>query len=799
LDGLLQDVKYSVRVLGLSPGFTLVAALTLALGIGANASIFSLVNGLLLRSPAAIHAPERLIQIARSYETDPRWDNWSWPALGLIRDQAEAFTGVAGYTAQSFTLGTGADTERVLGEEVTGDYFEVLGVRPLVGRLLHPTDDVEPGAHRVTVLSHALWTRLYGGDPSVVGQTIPIGSAPYEIVGVAPEGFAGVEAIGTPPALWVPAMQNPGFHGDLPFAQWGWSWIQAFGRMKDGVTFDEALASMDVVTARLRDADPVNEQILIRLTQGVGLDPEGRREARTLAGILALVVGVVLLLTCTNVANLCLARAAGRRTEIGVRRALGAGRRRLIQQLMAESLVLAGFASLIAVPVVLSADRFLPMLFPYTLSVPVGADGRVLLFLAAVGIVAGLLFGAAPAWTAARSDVLGALKEGGTTGGRTRTRLRDVLVASQLALSVALVASAALLGRSLMNATSANPGFDPTGLAIGVLDIESTRRYDDETSLDLLDRVVRAVEQVPGVRHATVANSTPIVGGHARATMQPLGREDVELETEYNIVGPGYFETLGIPILRGRTLAGIHDEPVRVVAVNESLAKLFWPGEDPIGQQLAGNPPWTVVGVVGDVQMRSLRSPAQPGVYFPAEHASASMVLHARGQGGRTPDGEAIRAAVAGADPGIPLRISDLRQGVAASMGETRTIGYLVGAFALLALVLAAVGLYGLVSFGASERTREMGIRIALGARPQSLRRLILGRGLGIALLGIGAGVVFSLGLGHAIQGLLFDVAPHDPWALALASVVLLGTASVAAWMPARRAGRVDATVSLRD
>lgn len=797
MDGLLQDLRVSVRALRLSPGFTVVAAVTLALGIGANASIFSLVNGILLRAPAGIHEPDRMVQIARSYETDPRWDNFSWPALRMIRDEAQALSGVAGYTTQSFTLGSGTDTERVLGQEVTGDFFQVLGVRPALGRLLLPADDVEPGAHRVTVLSHALWTRLYGGDPSVVGREILIGSVPYEVVGVAPEKFAGVESLGTPPALWVPAMQHPGIHGELPFDRWGWSWIQVIGRLAPGVTFEEARASMDVVAARLREAAPVNEEILVLLSPGVGLDPQGRREARRLAGILGLIVGLVLLLTCTNVANLSLARAAGRRTEVAVRRALGAGKARLMQQLMAESLVLAAFASLIAVPLVMSADRFLPALFPYGLSVSVGADGRVLLFLAAVGLAAGLLFGVAPAWTSARDDLIAAIKESGTTGARSRTRLRDVLVASQLGLSLALVAGAALLGRSLVNAATARPGFEPEGLAIGVLDVQSTGRYDDDTSLALLNRILRAVRDVPGVSHATVANSTPIVGGHARATVRPLGREDVEFEAEYNIVGSGYFQTLGIPIVRGRALGASAEEPEPVVVVNASLADLFWPGEDPVGKALAGDPPWTVVGVAADVQMRSLRSRARPGVYFPAEHASAVMVLHVRGEGGRVPDPAAVRAAVAEVDPGIPLRIADLRAAVTGSMHETRTIGLLVGAFALLALVLAAVGLYGLVSYGAAQRMRELGIRIALGAPPESLTRLVLGRGLGIAAVGIAAGVLFAFGLARALQGLLFGVEPNDPVVLGLAALLLLSTATTAAWLPARRAARLDPMRSL--
>lgn len=801
MDSILQDLRFSTRVLLRSPGFTLVAALTLALGIGANASIFSLVNGLLFRSPAGIHEPGRLVQIARSYESAPRWDRFSWPAMELIREESRAFSGVAGYSGRAFVVGRGTETQQVPGQFVTGDYFEVLGVQPALGRLLQPTDDVNPGEHSVVVLSHSLWANRFGSDPSIVGSTIPIGAKPYEIIGVAPQGFAGPESVGTPPAIWVPGAQRPGFNGQTPFDQWGWSWIQVVGRLNDGVSFEQAEASMGVVSSRLREASTINKDMLVLLAQGVGLDPRDRAEAKQISIILALIVGVVLLLTCTNVANLFLARAASRRGEVAVRMALGAGRGRLARQLITESVLLGLVATAIATPIVLAADSFLPKLFPYSLNVSVGADWRVLTFLVAVGIGAGLLFGAAPAWASSRSDVREALREGGSTGGRRKTRLRDILVISQLALSLGLVAGAALLGRSVLNARSAQPGFEPAGLVVGYVDLQPTGRYDEELGRMLWDRMVVAATQLPGVENATVAGQAPIVGGHSRATVRPAGRDDVDYEAEYTVVGANYFETLRIPILRGRALGGLADEPERVVVVNNALARMFWPGEDPIGKELAGDPGWRVVGVAQDVQMRSLRRAGQPGVYYPLSQAYGSgMALHIRGENGHAIEPALLRGMVAELDPELPVAtVVDLHEGLTASMGETRTIGYLVAAFAVLALVLAAVGLYGLVSYGASERVREMGIRIALGARPESLVKLVLTRGITISMLGIGAGLVVSYGLGKALEGLLFGVAPADFATLGAASVTLFVTAGFAAWLPARRASRVDAAVSLRE
>jgi predicted permease len=802
MESLWQDVRYSTRVLRRSPGFTMVAVLTLSLGIGANAAIFTLVNGLVLRAPAGVVEPDRLVQVGRSYESAPRWDSFSWPAMRLIESEARTLSGVAGHTGRVFVLGQGTDTERVIGRLVSGNYFELLGVLPHAGRLLQPTDDVEPGAHRVLVLSHTLWMRRYGGDRSVIGRTVQVGGQPWEIIGVAPAGFHGVDNLGFRPEVYASLMMNPRLQGEIPLTEWGWSWIDLVGRLQDDVTFEEAEASMTVVSARLREAATVHEDIQAVIVEGVGLDPEGRTAARQISTILAVIAGLVLLLSCTNVANLFLSRATSRNTEVGVRLALGAGRPRLVRQLLTECWLISLGAVLLAVPMVAVAGDLIPLVLPTRLATSLHADAGVYLFLGAVGVTAGLLFGAAPAWSWSRRDAMTTLRDGASTGPRNRTRLRDALVVTQLALSLGLVTGAALLGRSVLNARIADPGFDPRGLAAAPVDLFSTGRYDEDSGRAFFARLIAEAEALPGVE-VTLASQLPIAGGHSRASVRPADRppEEIFFEAEYTVVGASYFEVMGIPIVRGRSLGGLDEEPERVVVVNEALAALFWPGEDPIGKELRDSPTdWRIVGLVRDVQMRSLRSAGNPAVYYPLDQAYLpQMVLHARGSGA-TPDPEVLRSLVSSVDPAIPVStVYDLEAAIVASMGETRTIGYLVGVFAALALSLAAVGLYGLVSFAASQRVREFGIRIALGARPDELTRLMLGRGVVLALVGVALGLGVSFGLATALQSLLFGVAPTDPVTFAGATVVLLGSAALAAWLPARRTARIDAAISLRD
>lgn len=796
-----MDVKYAARAFRRAPAFTAMAVLTLALGIGANGAVFSLVNSLLFREPPAVQEPDRLVQIARSYEEDPRWDNWSWPALRLMERESRAFSGVAGHSGESVVLGQGVEATQLPAEMVSGDYFRVLGVRPHLGRLLGPGDDLRPGEHRVVVLGHGLWTRRFGADPGIVGRTVRLGSVPYEVVGVAPPGFVGVETLGTPPQLWVPAMQNPGYYGQLPFTEWGWSWVEVVGRLEEGATMVDAEADVRLFSDRLRAADPTNEGILALVAPGAGMDPQARRAARTLSLLLLGVVGAVLLLACSNVANLFLARTEVRRGELGMRVALGAGRARVGRQLLTESLVLAALATLVAAPAVQLASGALGGLLP-PLGVSLAPDQRVWLFTGAVGLLAGVLFGAIPAWTLGTGDLTPALREGGGRVGPGRTRIRDALVVLQLGISVALVAAATLLGRSLMNARAADPGFDPEGMAVAFADLSTTGRYDDEeVGRDVLYRIVEMARARPEIRQATVADQAPIVGGHSRATVRPADRPDHEgYEAERIVVGPAYFEALDIPLLAGRTLGGREESAEPVVVVNQALARMFWPGEPAVGKRLDGDPGWRVVGVVADVQMRSLRAPGRPAVYYPLAQAyQGRMALHARGPGAPADLQRALREVVAAADPELPVSATvALRPAITASLAETRTVGYLTGTFGLLALLLAAAGLYGLVSFGVSQRVRELGVRKALGARPSSLVRMVMLRGALLGGLGVALGLAAAWAVGRALSGLLFGVAPLDALSLSVAAGMLLATTLLAAWIPARRAARVDPVVSLR-
>jgi putative ABC transport system permease protein len=485
---------------------------------------------------------------------------------------------------------------------------------------------------------------------------------------------------------------------------------------------------MEVLTTRLRELNPEQETIRAIHAPGIGLSPGGRDVLGQMSMLLAGLVGLVLLLTCSNVANL---------------------------------------------------------------------------FLAGIGLLAGILFGTAPAWTTVSGNLVESLRQGGASGGRGRARWRDAFVVTQLAISLGLVAGAAMLGRSLVHARGSDAGFELDGMIVGFLSLGSTGRYTEETVPGFVERLLAELETRPWAREATVANQSPIAGGHSRATVRPADRPEGEIgfEAEHVVVGPRYFETLGLEIVRGRPLGGLRDEPEQVVVVNEALAALFWPNQDPLGREIRGQGGiWRIVGVARSVQMRSLRSAANPGVYYPMSQMSVgSVVLHVRVDGPAERAIRELREVVAVVDPELPLRAPiDLRAAALDSVRELRVFGVLVTGFAVLALVLAAIGLYGLVAYGVSQRVREMGIRLALGAKPSALVGLVLRRSLMVSLVGVTVGLGLAVLLGKAIRGMLFGVSAGDPVTLLAAASILFATAALAAWIPARRAARVDATVSLR-
>jgi predicted permease len=805
LDSVIQDVRYGLRMLRRGPGFSIMAILTLALGIGANGAIFSLVNGLLLRPPPEVVEPDRLVQIARSYDEAPRWDNWSWPAFRMIGEEADLMDGVAGFSRGSFLLGQGLETEPAPGEYVSGRYFDLLGIRPALGRLIGVADEVAPGGHSVVVLSHGLWQRRFAGDPGTVGRTLHIGGSPYEVIGVAPDRFVGVDAMGSPPDLWVPAMQRTSSGGSFPFERWGSSWFFVFGRLGADVSYEAAEASLERINLLLREAAVENEGIRALMAPGLGLTPEERADGRRVTYLLGGIAFLVLLLTCANVGNLFLARASTREVEMGVRQALGAGRVRLIRQVVTEALALALAAAAVTIPLLAWAGEGLSAVFPMALRVSLAPGLRVFLFMGGVAVVAGLLFGTAPALAMARADVAHRLREGSSTGGRRRTGLRDVLVVGQLAISLGLVSGAALLGRSILNANRADPGFDPRGVMSGFINLRATGRYEGEDVVAYQSRLLAAVKQIPGVEAAALAGQAPVIGGHARSTVASADRPnnpEASFEAEFNVVTPGYFETLGIPVVQGRALLPPAEEPEPVVVVNETLARRFWPGEEAVGKELLrGDRGLRVVGVVGDVQMRSLRDPPRPGVYYPFHQEVESYLwVHVRFQGPASAMASQLRTAVASVDGQVPItQVTELQSALARSLSETRTFGLVVSIFAGLALALSVVGLYGLISYGVSQRTREMGIRLALGAPGDHMVRLVLGRGFLLSGFGLFLGLGVAVAVGKALEGVLFGVGGDNLPALLGSGVLLLTVGLLAAWIPARRASRVDATVSLRE
>jgi predicted permease len=739
------------------------------------------------------------VPIGRSSVSEATWDAFSWPNVAWLREEARAFEAVEGWSLHQFALGEGEEAEYVLGHFVTGGWFDLLGSTPHLGRLIRVSDDVEIGGHPVVVLGHGLWVDRFGADSSIVGRLVSMDGSRYEVIGVAPLGYVGVNTTGLKPELFVPAIMNPGYGGSLPFDSWRWSWVNLVGRLAPGIDFERALGSSAALTAGLRGAHPDNAEIEVVLADGVGLDPVTRERTTDIARMLVLLVAVVLLLTCTNVANLFLARAADREAELGIRVALGAGRARVLRHLFAESIVLAMIATLVAVPAVLLGAELLPSLLPLDLIGSLAPDRRVWGFLIAVGLATGVVFGAAPAWMVSRRRAISVLRDGAATRRAERTRLQDGLVVVQLGLSLGLVTGAALLARSLDEARSADPGFESRGLTAGFMGLSGLVETEGE-AIVRLDAALRRLNESPGVKSASVASQLPIAGGQSMGSAAPVGRESEKVQVELNAVGPRYFETLGIPLLEGRPIGALDGEPERVAVINESLARLFWPDGGALGDHLAGTPSWRIVGVVPDVRMRSLRDPGNPAIYVPLAQdlqGRAAFVVSATPAAG--PKIDMLREIVQSEFPGARLSVVDVRSAVLDTVGDTRIMGFLVAGFALLALTLAVVGLYGLVSYGASRRAREFGIRIALGARPGTLSRLVFERVGLLTALGIVLGLALSVSAGRVLGGLLFGVGTFDVRAFLAALALLLTAAFAAAWLPARRAGRVDPVVSLRD
>jgi putative ABC transport system permease protein len=803
----LRDLRHAVRVLANSPGFAGVILLTLALGIGANTAIFGVVNAVLLR-PLPFPAAERLVMVWERKDADLH--NVVAPANFLAwKDETDVFERLAAFvTSRASVTGVG-DPEEVTTQFVTEDFFPALGRPPLLGRTL-TAKDCTPDSPNVLVLSHGYWQRRFGGDPGIVGKSITVNARPAEVIGVMPPGFSfqvRENAIaGGPPEMWG-AM---GFRAEdrVPRGRY----LSAIARLKPGVSVGRASAAMDGMTHRLALRFPEFDT-----GWGVSLVPlrdQLAGAARPVLLLLLATVAVVLLIACANVANMLLARGASRRKEIAIRTALGAGRGRIVRQLVTEALVLAGAGGALGLLLAIWGADVLLALAPAELLglESVGADWRVLGFALSVSLITGLAFGLAPAVHATKVDLDEAIKSGGSRGAsesRTR-RLREMFVVSQVALSLVLLVGSGLLVRSLLRLRAVDPGFDRGHLLTFQLTLPRARYPEVEKRVRFFTNLVERIEATPGVRSASISSGLPF-GGLGSATNfviegrppQPPGQD---LETDVRMVDAGYFKTMAIPLLEGRAFTEREcQNATGAVIVTQTMARLHWPNESALGKRLVinmkdKNTPSEIVGVVADVHGVGLDVEPREMSYWPyAELPSRLMSVVIRTDGEPLTFVPGVRRIVRDLDADLPIAdVRTMEQLIATSIARARFSSVLLSLFAVVAALIACVGLYGVMSHLVAQRGREIGIRMALGAAQADVLRMILSRGMKIAAIGIVVGLGLALLLTRTLATFLYGTKPTDPLAFASIAALLAAVAFAACYGPARRAARLDPMKMLR-
>ena len=806
LENLIRDLRFAARMLLRNPGFSIVAVLTLALGIGANTAIFSVINAVLLR-PLPFPRSERLVLLwATDAESGRTEDVTSYPNFSDWRARSRSFERMAAFTTRRMTIADNAQTELAGAVQATPGFFEMLGVAPALGRTFRP-DEGEIGAPPVAVLSDSTWKRSFGGREDVLGKSLRANEETYTIIGVMPPDFRFSLDSQWPERIYVPLVRDPERHHGF---------LIVLGRLRPGVRIEAAQAEMNVITGSLEQQYPsANRSAGARI---VPLVDALAGRVRTGLLILLGVVTLVLLIACVNVANLLLARNASRQRELALRAALGAGRARLLQQSMAESTVLALAGGALGLLLASWTARLLVRLLAQSFRIPriesTATDGWVLGFAFLLSLATGLLFGAVFTPVSASENLDQSLRESGraTTGGIKGRRLRGALVMIETALALVLLSAAGLLLKNLWVLRSTAPGFETKNLLTVGLQLPKNKYANAPDRWRYFERLLARAESIPGVRSAALVTSLPLGNGSDSLQFHIVGRPDpapgTGFEANFNIVSPGYFRTMAIPIRSGREITQRDTAGAPgVIVINETAARRFWPGENPIGRaiSLPESSPGailTVVGVAADVRQRSLGSAPQPEIFLnhlqPApDWLGLSLVL-------RTKDDP---ARLAGAVKDLPRSIdrdvpaSDVRtldEVLSASLAEPSLYTLLVGAFAALALALSAVGLYGVVSYTVTQRTAELGIRLALGAERSALVRLVLRQGLGLALAGTAIGLAAAVAVARLLTQLLPDAQPSDPLTLAAVAVLLISVALGAAWLPARRASRVDPTVALR-
>ncbi len=842
IEGVLQDLRFAFRILRKSPGFTAVAVLTLALGIGANTAMFSLINSVLLQPLPGIANPDRLVSLFRMEKGDP-WSVSGYPDYIDYRDRNHSFSGLAGHAAAWMNLGTGAP-ERIIGDIVTGNYFPVLGVHPALGRLIVPDDDTKRDANPVVVLSYSFWRGKFGSSTTILGSKIILNGYPFTVIGVASPNFIGVLAEAKTD-VWMPmSMLNEGLpmsKGGHYFEERAWGWMGIFGRLKPGVSFEQAQTDMSVVAQQLALAYPItNTGHSVALGRGVGIEPDDRADLTGFLGLLFGAVGLLLLIACANIAGLLLVRAAGRRREISVRLALGATRRRLIRQFVTEGLFMSlasGALGLILAPWIIKLSVHYAQPTSVIRNSNVNPDASVLAFTLLVSILAGVAFTVLPALRSSSPDILKSLKEGAPTSSRSQTLLQRVLAAAQVGASFVLLIAAGLLFHNMYEILNSDPGFDTKNIFIASIDL--TKQGYEDANGDLTGafrdsdgkavngkrgdvfyhQLLERLAHLPKVSSASLSTSIPPNPWPGGASVFHPGEEppqnllrgqEFQRGLRVNIVNvsPHYFQTLGISLVQGRDFDLSDDKttPDKAI-VSHNLAERMWPGENAIGKLISlpslegpARPPLEVVGVAADCKYLSLTEPPPLIMYVPLFQnysGRATIALHTD-----LPPGVALtelRQTVSGLDNTLPLfETKTIQEQVAFSVWQQEMASTLIGAFGLVAVFLAALGLYGVLAHSVSQRTHEIGIRMALGAQRAQLLRMLIREGMLLALSGVAVGIVASIALTRVLESLLFEIKATDPGTFIAVAVLLTLVALLACYIPARRAMKVDPMVALR-
>lgn len=799
-----QDVRYSLRQLLKHKGFTVVAVLTLALGIGVNTAMFSVLNTFLFRS-LPYPQSERLVRVFR---TSPHSQSWPFSNANFFdqREQNTVFEKMAAYNFTSRNLSEqGQTAERLLSLAATADFFPMMEVAPALGRVFKP-EEFNAGSDNVVVLTDRFWTRRFGSDPNVIGRTIQLDGKTVEIIGVMPPGFDH-------PILWGPIdIWQP-----LAFTQEqrnnrGTNYLSSFGRLKPGVTIQQAEQSMVTLAANIGKQNSANEgeSVRLELLQRSMSDSIGR----TLMWFTFGLAGFVLLIACANLANLQLVRTAARSRELAVRAALGAARMRLLRHSLTESIVVALIGGVISLVIALLGVRFISdRLFTDLPGASVQLDYKVFGFALLCSVLTGVLFGTVPAWFASRADVNLALRENsrGSTAGPSQHRLRHTLIVGEVAFAMVLLAAAGLFLRGLYRFINSDPGWRVDGLLTAQMSLRGEKYTDDKQRVAFLTELENRLRALPGVQHAAIGNSNPVFGFNSSNSFLVEGRPepppDKMPEIFVESVSRGYFETLGARLQQGRTFneADVADHPT-VVIINETTARTFWPNESPIGKRVSDSGRertyFEVVGVVSDLAFPG--DLGEPYTRFEsfvpvAQAAPAYLTIVLRTSSNAEALGTPLRNAVAELDPSLPVyRIRTAQSSVDQGLGSISLLGSLLGAFAIVGLILAAIGIYGVVSYTVVQRTGELGIRMALGAQSRDVLWLVLGKGALLVLIGAVLGGASAYAVSRLLLSLIPSLPTYDPLVLVLTSLVLVAVAMVACYIPARRATRVDPLSALR-